>query len=69
MKLLLLLIGMVFILEGLPYVAFPEAMRVWLSRLSQTPAGHLRIMGLVAMILGFIICWIVQKTDLFGSQL
>ncbi len=69
MKLLLLLIGMVFILEGLPYVAFPEAMRTWLSRLIQTPSEHLRIMGLVAMILGFVLCWIVMKTDLFGAAL
>lgn len=69
MKLLLLLIGMVFILEGLPYVAFPEAMRTWLARLSQTPAGHLRVMGLAAMLFGFILCWVVQKTGLFGPQL
>jgi uncharacterized protein YjeT (DUF2065 family) len=69
MKLLLLLIGMVFILEGLPYVAFPESMRTWLARLSQTPAAHLRIMGLVAMILGFLLCWVVQKTNLFDTQI
>ncbi|KAB2891509.1 MAG: DUF2065 domain-containing protein [Desulfobulbaceae bacterium] len=67
MKLLLLLIGMVFILEGLPYVAFPDAMRGWLARLSQTPATHLRIMGLIAMILGLLLCWVVQKTDLFDT--
>ena len=69
MKLLLLLIGMVFILEGLPYVAFPEAMRGWLARLSQTPAAHLRIMGLIAMLLGFLLCWVVQKTDLFDTHI
>ncbi|PIE63640.1 MAG: hypothetical protein CSA20_02810, partial [Deltaproteobacteria bacterium] len=30
MKLFLLLIGMVFVVEGLPYVVAPEAMRRWL---------------------------------------
>jgi uncharacterized protein YjeT (DUF2065 family) len=65
MKLLLLLVGVVFILEGLPYVAFPEAMRNWLAKLSQMPPGPLRIMGLVAMVFGFLICWFVQRTDLF----
>ena len=66
MKLLLLLIGMVLILEGLPYVTFPEAMRDWLARLSQMPAGQLRLMGLVVMAVGLLLCWIVQRTDLFG---
>ena len=65
MKLLLLLVGMVFILEGLPYVAFPETMRGWLGKLSQTPAGQLRVIGLVVMLAGFVVCWVVQRTDLF----
>ncbi|MBB5346399.1 DUF2065 domain-containing protein [Desulfoprunum benzoelyticum] len=65
MKLFLLLVGMVFILEGLPYVAFPEAMRGWLAKLSQTPAGQLRVVGLVVMVVGFLLCWVVQRTDLF----
>jgi len=32
MKILLLVIGMVFILEGIPYVAFPESMQEWLQK-------------------------------------
>jgi hypothetical protein len=67
MKLLLLLIGMVLILEGLPYVTFPEAMRDWLFRLSQTPAGQLRLMGVVVVAIGLLLCWIVQRTDLFSA--
>ena len=67
MKLLLLLIGMVCILEGLPYVAFPEAMRVWLAKLSQTPAVVLQGIGLVVMLVGFLLCWVVQRTDLFSE--
>ena len=66
MKLLILLVGMVLIFEGLPYVAAPESMREWLAKLSQMPTGILRMIGLVVMITGLIICWIVQKTSLFG---
>lgn len=66
MKLLLLLIGMVLILEGMPYVAAPEAMREWLLKLSGMPAGQLRIIGLFAMGIGLLICLIVQKTSIFS---
>ena len=66
MKLLLLLIGLVFILEGLPYAASPESMRKWLIKLTELPPQQLRIMGLTAMGLGLLICWIVQRTDLFN---
>ena len=65
MKLLILLFGLVLILEGLPYVAAPEAMRDWLKKLSEMDAGHMRAIGLISMILGLIICYIVQKTSLF----
>ena len=67
MKLLLLLIGMVLILEGLPYATFPEAMRDWLVKISQMPAGQLRLMGIVVMAIGLLLCWIVQRTDLFAA--
>lgn len=66
MKLFILLIGMVLILEGMPYVAAPEAMRDWLLKLSRMPPAQLRIIGLVAMGLGLLICFIVQKTSIFS---
>ena len=50
MKLLLLLAGMILIVEGLPYAAAPEAMRQWLAKLSELPAGYLRIIGIIAMV-------------------
>lgn len=66
MKLLALLIGIVLILEGLPYVAAPEAMQAWLKKLSDMPAVQLRKVGLIAMIIGLGICWIVQRTSIFS---
>lgn len=66
MKLLILLIGMVLILEGLPYAAAPEAMREWLEKLSQMPPAALRMFGFVAMLIGLLICFIVQKTSFFS---
>jgi hypothetical protein len=65
MKLLILLIGMVLIFEGLPYVAAPEAMREWLKKLSNVPASQLRFVGLIAMAIGLLICWVAQRSPLF----
>ncbi|MGB3224779.1 MAG: DUF2065 domain-containing protein [Desulforhopalus sp.] len=65
MKLLILLVGLILILEGLPYVAAPQAMQEWLKKISETSPGQLRSMGLVAMAIGLSIVFIVQKTDLF----
>lgn len=64
MKLLILLVGMVLILEGVPYVAAPEAMREWLKKLSEVPSAQLRSFGLVAMAVGLFICWVAQRSGL-----
>jgi uncharacterized protein len=63
MKLLLLLIGMVLVLEGLPYAAAPESMQAWLQKLSQLEPRHLRIIGILTVTSGLFICWLVQKTN------
>lgn len=65
MKLFLLLIGLVLILEGIPYVAAPEAMQEWLKKLSAVDAGWLRSVGLLAMAVGLLIIFVVQNTSLF----
>ncbi len=65
MKILFLLIGMVLIVEGIPYVASPEAMREWLKKISEMRAEHLRILGLLSMASGLTICWFVQRSGYF----
>jgi uncharacterized protein len=61
MKLLLLLVGMVLVLEGLPYAAAPDSMQVWLRKLSQVEPKHLRIIGIISMVIGLILCWVVNR--------
>jgi uncharacterized protein len=65
MKLLTLLLGLVLIVEGAPYVAAPEAMQNWLKKLAEIHPNQLRVMGLIAMAIGLGICFVVQKTPLF----
>ncbi|MEA2116288.1 MAG: DUF2065 domain-containing protein [Thermodesulfobacteriota bacterium] len=66
MKMLITLIGLVLILEGLPYVASPEAMQRWLKQLAEMRPDTLRIIGVFAMAAGFILCFLAQKSGLFG---
>lgn len=65
MKLFILLVGLVLILEGIPYVAAPETMQEWLKKLSDISPGLLRSIGLLAMAIGLLIIVVVQKTSLF----
>jgi uncharacterized protein YjeT (DUF2065 family) len=65
MKLLLTLIGIVFIFEGLPYLTFPHVMQKWMAQLASMPAGQLRAIGLLAVGLGLFLCFITQRTEWF----
>ena len=65
MKLFTLLLGLILILEGLPYVAAPDAMQDWLKKLAEMNPQHLRSVGIIAMAIGLGICFVVQKTSVF----
>lgn len=57
MKTLFCLLGLVLIVEGLPYFAFPEKMKQWVEKILEMPNAHLRVMGLLAMGFGLIITY------------
>ena len=51
-------IGMVMIVEGLPYFAFPEGIKSWLKKIGDMPAGELRRLGFVLMVAGLgLVYW------------
>lgn len=60
-KLLLCLFGLVLVVEGLPYFAFPEKMKTWMRRIQDTPDSHLRIMGLMAMGVGLLMTYLFRE--------
>jgi len=66
MKLLVTLIGLILVIEGLPYVASPEAMQRWLKQLAKMKPSQLRMMGLIAMIGGFVILFFARRSGLLG---
>ena len=52
MKYFLSVMGMVLIVEGLPYFAFPDKIKTYLRKLTQIPDVLLRIIGAIAVIIG-----------------
>ena len=66
MKLLITLIGLVLILEGLPYAASPESMQRWLRQILEMEPTHLRRIGMAAMAVGFALCFLAQRSSLFN---
>ncbi|OPY11108.1 MAG: hypothetical protein A4E70_00172 [Syntrophus sp. PtaU1.Bin005] len=57
MKFFLCVLGMVFIVEGLPYVAFPGKLKAYLSRLITLPDSTLQFLGLIAMLFGVLLVY------------
>ena len=52
MEFFLCVIGMVMIVEGLPYFAFPEKMKFWVQKILEMPDSALRKFGFVLMLTG-----------------
>jgi uncharacterized protein YjeT (DUF2065 family) len=60
MKYFLCVLGMVMIIEGLPYFAVPEKMKVWVVKVTSIPDGSLRKIGLVLMGIGLFLVFLGQ---------
>ena len=57
MKLFACLLGLVLIVEGLPYFAFPGKVKKWMSIIQEARDSHLRVVGFLAMALGLLIVY------------
>jgi uncharacterized protein len=58
MKYFLCVIGMVMIVEGLPYFGFPDKMKAMMRMVIELPENTLRIFGFVLMAAGLLIVYI-----------
>ncbi len=61
MDFFLCVIGMVMIIEGLPYFAFPEKMKLWILSILEMPDGSLRRFGLILMITGLFLVYLGKR--------
>ncbi|AMV72518.1 hypothetical protein JCM30471_10360 [Desulfuromonas carbonis] len=58
MKSLLVVVGLVFIFEGVPWFLSPLRVRKLLLVLARLPEPLLRGCGLLAMVIGLLLVWI-----------
>ncbi len=60
MKQILCLLGLVLVVEGLPYFACPDKMKSWMRKLLEIPDSHLRAAGFAAMWLGLVMAYLFK---------
>lgn len=58
MSFFLCVIGMVMIVEGIPYFAFPRGMKEMIQVVLEQPEGVLRRFGLILMVIGLVIVYL-----------
>ena len=56
MNFFLSVLGMVMVVEGFPYFAFPDKMKNWMRKVLEMPEGSLRKFGFAMMAFGL---WLV----------
>jgi len=61
MEILFCVVGLVMIIEGLPYFAFPARMKFWIQKILTTPEGALRKFGLLLMTFGLLLVYIGRR--------
>ena len=57
MDFFLCVLGMVMIVEGIPYFAFPDKMKVWVQKVIKMPDLQLRRTGLILMGIGLFLVY------------
>ena len=53
-------LGLVFVIEGLAFAAFPEAAKRAIMAMTQTPDQGLRLVGIFSAVLGMTVLWLVR---------
>ncbi|MCG6910053.1 MAG: DUF2065 domain-containing protein [Deltaproteobacteria bacterium] len=61
MDFFLCVIGMVMVVEGVPYFAFPEKMKAWVVKVLEMPEGSLRRLGLGLMVVGMFLVYMGRQ--------
>jgi uncharacterized protein YjeT (DUF2065 family) len=56
----LVALGLLFVIEGLVFAAFPGAAKRAMESVLATPEGPLRLVGLVSATIGVVLIWLVR---------
>lgn len=57
-KFFLCVVGMVLVLEGLPYFAFPEKLKSLYLKIQEASDTNLRMLGFLAMVIGLLLVYL-----------
>lgn len=60
MELIICIIGAILFIEGLPYAAFPGAVREVMAKVCQMPDRNLRWIGFSMMALGLFLLYMIR---------
>jgi uncharacterized protein YjeT (DUF2065 family) len=53
-------LGLVFVIEGLVFAAFPDAAKRAMTSVLETPDISLRLIGIGSALVGLIVVWLVR---------
>jgi hypothetical protein len=56
----LVALGLVFVIEGLVFAAFPGAAKRAVAQVLEMPEAALRLVGIFSALLGLILVWLVR---------
>jgi uncharacterized protein YjeT (DUF2065 family) len=56
----LVALGLVFVIEGLVFAAFPGIAKRAMSTVQGAPDGPLRIVGIASAVLGILLIWLIR---------
>jgi uncharacterized protein YjeT (DUF2065 family) len=56
-------VGLVLVIEGISFAAFPGAAKRAMAEVAQTPAERLRAIGLVSAAVGVGLVWLVRRAS------
>ncbi|HBR16883.1 MAG: hypothetical protein A3G39_07260 [Deltaproteobacteria bacterium RIFCSPLOWO2_12_FULL_43_16] len=54
-------LGLVLVIEGLPYFAFPAKVKEWALSVQEISGRALRIMGLISMLTGLLLVYLGRR--------
>lgn len=61
MEFFLCVLGMVLVVEGLPYFAFPEKMKALMNMMQEQDDTTLRVVGGTLLVLGLLIVFFARR--------
>ena len=56
----LVALGLVFVIEGIVFAAFPEKAKRAITAVLETPDSTLRLVGLASAVLGLLLVWLIR---------